>query len=129
MLMPDDTPKIIVDDDWKEQARKEKEEVDRQTREEEDLGPIPEASFAELVQMIALQATMGLGGLRDQSGQPLPPNLPYAKHYIDLLELLQAKTNNNLDAQEQAFLNGMLHELRMVFVELSQAAVQPPESK
>jgi len=31
----DNKPKIIEDDDWKEQARKEKEEADRLSREQE----------------------------------------------------------------------------------------------
>jgi hypothetical protein len=130
-----ETPKIFIDDDWKEQARREKEEADRETREPEGAdqeGPLPVPHLAEIVQMVTMQATIGLGGFRDQNGQAIPPNLEYAKHYIDLLELLQTKTRNNLDEQEERLLGGTLQELRMVFVEIYHALSQqapPPAQK
>lgn len=129
-------PKIFIDDDWKEQARREKEEADREVRQAEEAGetgPLPGPHIAEIIQMVTMQATIGLGGFRDQNGQAIPPNLEYAKHYIDLLELLQNKTRNNLDDQEQRMLTGTLQELRMAFVEvyqaMSQQAVPPPPAK
>src|SRR3972149_2364293 len=113
-------PRIIVDDDWKEQARKEKEEADRVSREEEEIQDLPDPSLAEVVQMIAIQATMALGGMKDpQTGQPIPPHLPLAKHYIDLLELLQTKPAGQVDEQEKAILAGTLQELRMIFVQIA----------
>ncbi len=129
-----ETPKIFIDDDWKEQARREKEEADREAREAEEAGeqgPMPGPHIAEIIQMVTMQATIGLGGFRDQSGQSIPPNLEYAKHYIDLLELLLNKTLNNLDEQEQRILSGTLQELRMAFVEVyhaltEQASAPPP---
>ncbi|HPD31626.1 MAG TPA: DUF1844 domain-containing protein [Phycisphaerae bacterium] len=131
-----EAPKIIIDDDWKEQARREKEEADREARaaEETERGPLPGPHIAEIIQMITMQATIGLGGFRDQNGKTIPPSLEYAKHYIDLLELLQNKTRNNLDDQEQRILTGTLQELRLAFVEvyeamLRQAASPPPPKK
>ena len=116
----EDQPKIIVDDDWKEQARKEKEEADRQSREAADNQGLPPPHIGELVQMIMLQASIGLGGYQDpQTGQRIPPQLPLAKHYIDLLELLIAKTKGNLDEEEQRLLEGTTHELRMAFVQVA----------
>lgn len=118
--MPDsnETPRIIIDDDWKEQARREKEEAERQSRHEEDHG-IPDPSILELVQMIVMQVSVGLGGMQDPStGQPIPPSLPLAKHYIDLLEVVQKKTLNNLDENEKKIIDGTLHELRVAFVQV-----------
>ncbi len=116
----DNKPKIIVDDDWKEQARKEKEEADRLAHEQEESLEIPEPSLAEVVQMIAIQATMALGGVKDpQTGQPIPPHMPLAKHYIDLLELLQTKTVGKVDEQERMIIDGTLQELRMIFVQIA----------
>ncbi|GMU21430.1 MAG: hypothetical protein AMXMBFR13_15230 [Phycisphaerae bacterium] len=121
----DDAPKIFVDSDWKEQARREKEELDRETREMPRQG-LPEPQLAELVQMVVLQASIGLGGFQDpQTGQPIPPNLPLAKHYIDLLELLQKKTQGRLDQTEQQIIEGTLYELRMAFVQV--AGIRPGE--
>lgn len=130
-----EAPKIIIDDDWKEQARREKEEVDREARaaEEAEQGPLPGPHIAEIIQMITVQASIGLGGFRDQNGKAIPPSLEYAKHYIDLLELLQNKTRNNLDDQEQRILTGTLQELRLAFVEvyeaMSRQAASPPPKK
>jgi len=128
-------PRIIVDDDWKEQARREKEEADRITREQAK-GPreLPAPSLAEIIQMIAIQVTIGLGGYQDpQTGQALPPDLPLAKHYIDLLELLQAKTAGQADEQEKKILEAALSDLRMLFVQVANhmsaaaAGQKPPQ--
>ena len=48
-------PKIIVDSDWKEEAQKEKEELDRQTRDMPPLDKLPDPSVSELIQMIIMQ--------------------------------------------------------------------------
>jgi len=122
----EEKPKIIVDSDWKEEAQREKEEADRQARESEQTRELPEPCLAEIVQMIAIQATMGLGGIQDpQTGQPIPPQLPLAKHYIDLLELLQKKTEGQLDEQEKQLIEATLHELRMVFVHVAGLGSEP----
>ena len=120
----DEKPKIIVDSDWKEEAQKEKEEADRMTREEA-AAELPPPSIAEVIQMILVQASIGLGGYQDpHSGQRIPPNLPLAQHYIDLLALLQEKTKGNLEEQESQLIEGALHELRMAFVQMVNAAAQ-----
>jgi hypothetical protein len=117
---PEDTPHIFVDSDWKAQAQREKEELDRQTREEPEQGRIPEPSLAEIVQMVVIQASIALGGFQDpNTGQPIPPNLALAKHYIDLLDLLLNKTRNNLDETEKSIIEGTLHELQMAFVQVA----------
>ena len=43
--MPDEQKKIIVDDDWKAEAKREKE---RLAKEPEHTGALPAPSFAEL---------------------------------------------------------------------------------
>ncbi len=115
----DKQPKIIIDTDWKEQARKENEEADRQSRESQARAGLPEPSILELAQMIVMQVSIGLGGMQDPStGQQIPPSLPLAKHYIDLLEVLKNKTKGNLDENEQKIIDATLHELRMAFVQV-----------
>jgi hypothetical protein len=129
--MPDDNdgPRIISDSDWKEEARREKEEADRETREMPGAGDIPEPSFAEIIQMIIIQASIGLGGMQDpQTGQRIPAHLPVAKHYIDLLELLRTKTAKNLPEEEQKLLDGTLHELQMAFVQVAGVGAVPPDA-
>lgn len=128
-MADNEKPRIIIDDDWKEQARREKEEADRNAREEAPRD-IPEPSILEIVQMLVMQVSIGLGGMQDPStGQMIPPSLPLAKHYIDLVEVLHKKTANNLDENEKKVVEGTLHELQMAFVqvvnELRSAAAPP----
>jgi len=127
---PEESPHIFVDSDWKEQARREKEELDRQTREEPEPGHLPEPAMGEIVQMIVIQASLGFGGFQDpNTGQTIPPNLAVARHYIDLLDLLLNKTRNNLDEKERAMMEGTLHELRMAFVQLAGVGAGPAPDK
>ena len=42
-----------------------------------------------------------------------------AKHHIDMLEMLDAKTSGNLSDEEKKLLDSVLYELRMRYVQLS----------
>jgi hypothetical protein len=55
------------------------------------------------------------------TGQP-SVNLPMAKHFIDLLGMLQEKTQGNLTEEEANHLRDGLHQLRMIFVSTDQAS-------
>lgn len=82
----------------------------------------PEASFRELVTMCTSPALMGLG-IVPAPGQDEPAvDLPLARHFIDLLALLDDKTGDRLDASDQEALDQSLHELRMAFVQVQQSA-------
>jgi len=49
------------------------------------------------------------------------PNLVLAQHTIDLLAMLQVKTQGNLTPIEEKLLGSILYDLRMRFVECAQA--------
>ena len=80
--------------------------------------PAP-ASFTVLCAGIAAQVQVGLGLLAHPVTGKTGVDLPTAKHGIDLLEMLEAKSKGNLDAGEASFLTGALHHLRMAFVEVA----------
>lgn len=80
--------------------------------------PAP-ASFTVLCAGIAAQVQVGLGLLAHPVTGKTGVDLPTAKHGIDLLEMLEAKSKGNLDAGETSFLTGALHHLRMAFVEVA----------
>ncbi len=120
--MADDEKKIIVDDDWKAQAQKEKEELARETAQPEAL---PDASFAELVNIIAAQAIMAMGGMTGPGGERIPPNVEVTKHYIDMLQVLDDKTRGNLSDEEKRLLDQVLYELRMRYVQMAGGAAPP----
>jgi hypothetical protein len=92
------------------------------SRQPEPPSDWPEASFRELVTMCTSPALMGLG-IVPAPGQDEPAvDLPLARHFIDLLALLDDKTGDRLDASDQEALDQSLHELRMAFVQVQQSA-------
>ncbi|HUW81717.1 MAG TPA: DUF1844 domain-containing protein [Phycisphaerae bacterium] len=124
--MPDDEgPRIHVDDDWKSEARREKEKLAAEAAKEPVGGPLGQPGFADLVNLLAMQAMVGLGGMQSQDGRAIPPNLPMAKYHIDLLEVLENKSASNLDDEEKKLLDTTLFNLRMAYVEITQAGAGP----
>lgn len=129
--MADEEKKIIVDDDWKAQAQREKENLaaQEQARQAQPQGP-DEIGFPDIVNLLAVQAMVGLGLVSSPTGERIPPSPEVARHFIDLLEVLQKKTRNNLDADEKRMLDQVTYDLRMRFVEMMQAArgaAPPPD--
>lgn len=115
---------LHIDTDWKTEAAREKEILAAQEKQEKQKPAGTEkANFIELVNMIALQAGIALGGYQEPGGQKIPPNPHAAKHYVDLLEVIQTKTQGNLDDEEKKILNAVTHELRMLYV---QTVSEPP---
>jgi len=82
--------------------------------------PLPPPSFEFLVESILMQTQIQLGllHLREEGEQP-EPNLPLAKHSIDLLAMLQEKTRGNLTTEEQRLLENGLTELRFRYVQIA----------
>lgn len=117
--------KIIIDEDWKQQAQKEKEklveeEKTKKTEEQKTKRPLPPADFTGLTSMLATQAFFAMGVLRAEDDEERKPDLNAAKYNIDMLEIIQKKTENNLTEQESNLLQETLHQVRMTFVKLSQ---------
>ncbi len=121
-----DKPKIIVDSDWKSEAQKEKERLTEELEESGDSGPIPPPSFAEVINMVFMQAMIGMGGFQAPDGRIVQPDLEVAKHHIDMLDLLAEKTKGNLTDDEQKLLGAATYELRMRFVQATGAAPMDP---
>jgi len=145
----DPQPKIISDESWKEQARREKERLAEEERgappaaaaagaapkearpvggvkkgpapgRGDRRGPLPQVTFLALVNSLAMQALFNLGGFADPKGNPVEPDLDVAKYHIDILQVLEEKTKGNLTEEEHQALTGVLHEVRMQFVQASQ---------
>ena len=80
---------------------------------------LPEASFLGLVNMLAVEAAMHLGLLRNPGEEPPPVDLESGRHLIDLLGMLQTKTRGSLTTEEDNLLENVLADLRMQFVAVS----------
>ncbi len=75
--------------------------------------------FTTFVLSIASAAMMGLGlAPRPDSGKQ-EVDLNLARQNIDLLEMIEQKTKNNLSAEEEKLLGRVLYEIRTKFLEVS----------
>ncbi len=124
--MADEEKKIIIDEDWKQQAQKEKEALKEQEKvehekEAEPRPQIPEANFSGLVSMLATQAFYALGLIRPEGDEnkKVEPDWEIAKFNIDMLTMLEGKCKDNLTDEEAGLLKSTLEQLRMLFVQLS----------
>ena len=114
--MPPDEEKGS-DEQWKEEAKREKEKLDKALREErERTYDVPEANFSLFISGLATQALISLGDLTNPLTGKKEKSLPEAKYTIDTLAILKEKTRGNLTAQESALLEGYLTDLRLRYV-------------
>jgi hypothetical protein len=119
--------KIIVDEDWKQEAQKEKEilaaqeEAEEKDKEQEEQprGPLPEGNLAALISMLATQAFFALGLLQIKGQEERKPDLELAKYNIDMLQIIEEKTKGNLTPEEETVLANTLSELRMGYVKIA----------
>jgi hypothetical protein len=122
-----DEKKIIIDEDWKQQAQKDKEvlaakeEAEKQGGEQHKRrGAMPKGDFAGLVSMLFTQTLFSLGFIQVKGEDKREPDLALAKYNIDMLEMLEEKTKGNLAADEQKALVDTLNELRMAYVKVTE---------
>ena len=120
-----DEKKIIIDEDWKTQVEREREEVREQKQQQPEAGDaaagtqdMPEASLTFLISTLSAQVLASLGQFPDPVvGKPVI-RLDYAKLNVDTLAVLQEKTKGNLTEDETQLLEQTLHELRMLYVRI-----------
>ncbi len=126
-----DTPKIHIDDDWKAQARAEKERLaSEQKNKDAEAGgeaggerpKLPPATFETLVSTMASQALFALGAVPDPNTQKAYVDLELARFHIDMLKVLEEKAAGNLTDEEKQMLDATLYELRSHFVAVSRRA-------
>jgi len=121
-------PSIIVDEDWKTKVQREKAEeadpaTDAKSASEEkpdaemDFSQLPSADFSMLISMFSTQAMVALGMIPEPSTGKPRTQLPLARHFIDLLSVLEEKTKGNLTDRESSGLTENLHYLRMLYLE------------
>ena len=117
-----------VDADWKEEARREKERLAKESdegargAEGRTAGrprELPEPSFELMVTNLAIQALIAMGAIANPVTRKQERNLDQAKHTIDLLGIVEQKTKGNLTDEERRHLDGTLYDLRTRYLGLS----------
>ena len=132
-MADEEKAKIVSDEDWKTQAKREKEKLveesgkaegeeagDAGAGQAEPGGPLPPANFMTLVNSIVMQVLYCLGRLAGPDGAEPNVNLDLAKHHIDMLDVLEEKTKGNLTKEEEAVLQNTLNQVRMAYVKISE---------
>ncbi|MFB3915455.1 MAG: DUF1844 domain-containing protein [Terriglobales bacterium] len=85
-----------------------------------------EITFERFLASLYMSAMVQLGLMHEQGGQPRV-DLLGARQTVDTLALIQEKTKGNLTAAEENFLQNCLYELRMAYVEVTNALSRPPQ--
>lgn len=89
--------------------------------DEELEGAQDPASFVNFLMSIASNAASALGMMEHPVTHQREVDLQLGKHWIDVLGMLQKKTQGNLTKQEQQLVEGLLSDLRMQYVSLANA--------
>ena len=118
---PDETK--VVEETRKTPATEDSARASDGSSAEADLpGAEDPASFASFMMSIASNAASSLGMMEHPVTGKREVDLELGKHWIDVLGMLQQKTRGNLLPQEQQILEGLLADLRMQYVSLTNAA-------
>lgn len=99
-----------------EEAQKEFEQASGKCDQRKS-APLPEVSFATFILSLSSSALLHLGEIPDPVSQKSETDLPMAKQIIDTIGMLQEKTKNNLDTEEERLVNTLLYDLRMRYVQ------------
>ncbi|RMF44355.1 MAG: DUF1844 domain-containing protein [Planctomycetota bacterium] len=135
-----DESKLVIDEDWKARVEREKREAaekkaeqpaeagageagssaespaDQSSQSESPTPQLPPASFPLLVTSLATQAMVCLGLIPGPDGATAKVDKVLAQHYIDLIAMLEEKTQGNLTPEESKLVADTLYQLRMAFV-------------
>jgi hypothetical protein len=116
--------KLYVDEDWKSQVEAEKAAAAGETpkteptQEKRPSEPLPPPSLTFLASTLYLQGAIAMGLLPNPLSDKSVLQLDRAKHAIDMLTMLQEKTEGNRTPEESEEIEAMLHQLRMAFVSM-----------
>ena len=77
--------------------------------------------FLQFIIMQTQQALLALGRHPSRPAGAPPPNLQLGKVFIEHLTMLRAKTQGNLNGDEQSALNNAIAHLENAFVEVTKA--------
>jgi Domain of unknown function (DUF1844) len=118
-------------------AAEQKEQADAYQKSSKDLDKRVEMSgrsardlemtFERFMASLYMTAMMQMGLMQEEGGQPRL-DIIGARQTIDTMSLIAEKTKGNLTSTEANFLQNALYELRMAYVEVTNALSRPPQT-
>jgi len=97
----------------------EKKAPETERTRRESPGALPEIDFNSFILSLSSSAMMHLGVIPSPISKKTEKNLPLAKQTVDIISLLEKKTRGNLAPEEKQFIEAVLYDLRMKYVEVS----------
>ncbi len=119
-------PSAIEQQQQADAYRKSSAEMDREVELGGQSAKDLEITFERFLASVYMTGMLQLGLMQEQ-GAPPQLDLIGARQSIDSLSLLLDKTKGNLTAAEQNFLQNALYELRMAYVEVTNAIAKGPQ--
>ncbi len=118
--------KLFIDDDWKNQAEKEREELAQEFEKGKEAETSRrEVNFLVHLESLVVQAMMSMGMIEHPMAEGKRIFDPVqARYFIDSIVMLKEKTAGNLSSEEEAYLSKILPELQMSFLEVSKMATK-----
>jgi hypothetical protein len=95
-----------------------------EAEDDDDLDAEDPASFANFMMSIASNAASSLGMMEHPVTHKREVDLELGKHWIDVLGMLEKKTQGNLSSQEKQILESLLSDLRMQYVSLTHSTAK-----
>ena len=120
--MPSDAEQKVQADAYKQSAKDMDRRVELSGHSTKEL----EMTFERFMASLYMTAMLQLGLMHEEGGQPRI-DLLGARQTVDTLSLLSEKTKGNLTSTEENFLQNCLYELRMAYVEVTNALAHPPQ--
>ena len=81
-------------------------------------------TFSTLVLSMASSAVLAMGLEKNPQTGQVEKDMDVARFNIDMLNLLKDKTKNNLDKEEQQFLDSVVGDLQMKYVYVQKGSAE-----
>jgi len=120
-------PTAAEQKDQAEAYRKSSKEMDARVELSGHSAKDLEMTFERFLASVYMTAMLQLGLMHEEGGQPRL-DLIGARQTIDTLSLLAEKTKGNLTSAEENFLQNSLYEVRMAYVEVTNAIARPAKT-
>jgi hypothetical protein len=99
--------------------------IDEMISQSGQAAPAAGMNFERLIESFYMTALIQMGAVRPEGEQPRV-DIIGARQTIDSLTLIQEKTKGNLTEREQTLLQNVLFELRMAWIEITNAIAKAP---
>ncbi len=117
-------PEVHVDEDWKSSVRDEKQRLKEEGREaaapegeaRAARRSFPEPSIPVFLAGLYTQTLIALGEIENPLTGKKQQSPDEAEYLIDTIALLQEKTEGNLEPEESAYVQNVLTDLRVRYV-------------